>query len=129
METRAAGNVFARSWQLLARNGAIVVPGLVIGVLGAVVQYALAAGDPADLQGSVWTGLLLWIVQIVAAILSIAYTTGMANVAWQTGRAGFADGRRAFRRDGGHVFVAMIALFVIGTGAALLAPFTFALSL
>jgi MFS family permease len=128
MEARAAGTVFGRSWHLLVRNGSIVVPGIVVGVLAGIVQYALVADDTTA-TGTIWMGLVLWVVQIVAAILSITYTTGMANVAWQAERAHFADGRRAFRRDAGHVFVAMLVLFALGAIAALLAPFTFSISL
>jgi hypothetical protein len=114
---------------LLLRNGTIVVPGLVVGAVAAVVQFALVQGDATESHTSLLLGLLSWVVQIVAAILSIAYTTGMANVAWQSGQARFSDGRRAFRRDGAHVLVAMLALFALGTVAALLAPYTFFLSL
>ena len=53
----------------------------------------------------------------------------MAAAVWRTGTASFADGAKAFQQEGGHVFTAMIALIVAGIGAAILAPFTLALSL
>jgi hypothetical protein len=124
-----SGRVFARSWGLLARNPAIVVPGLVVGLLAAVVQFALEPTPASALDAGLAIRIVQGVVQIVASILSIAYTTGMADAAWRTGRTGFADGTRAFRRDAGHVFVAMLALFALGLVAASLAPFTFSLSL
>jgi hypothetical protein len=68
-------------------------------------------------------------VQLIASILSIAYTTGMADAAWRDGRARFSDGARAFRRDAGHVLVAMLLLLAIGFVAAVAAPYTLGLSL
>lgn len=129
MEARAAGNVFGGAWKLLVRNAAIVVPGLVAAALAATVQAILVPEESSAANAPLWPGLLQWVVQILTSILSISYTTGMANAAWTTGRASFADGARAYRRDGGHVFVAMIALFVLGAGAAVLAAPTYLLSL
>jgi hypothetical protein len=114
---------------LLFANLAIVVPGLVAGSLAAVVEFALEPTPAAALDAGLWTRLVEGLAQIVASILSIAYTTGMAEAAWETGRARFGDGARAFRRDGGHVFVAMLVLFAFGFVAAVLAPFTLGLSL
>ena len=53
----------------------------------------------------------------------------MATAAWQSGRATFADGKRALDRDALSVFVAMAALFALGLAAAFLAPFTAFVSL
>lgn len=117
---RAAGrnaDVFGRAWQLFARNLSIVVPGLVAGALTAVLEQLLT------------TWLWIDVTQIVAAILTISYTTGMADAAWRLGRARFSDGRRAFRRDGRHVLVAMLALMLLGAAAAVLAPYTFSFSI
>ncbi len=113
---------------MLARNLVLLVPGLAIGALAAVVQAALATvpdrGDAASL--AVW--ILADVTQVIAAIVTISYTTGMADAAWRTGRATFADGFGAFRSEGGHVLVAMIGLVVLGLAAALLAPYTLSLS-
>jgi hypothetical protein len=129
MERPSAATIFARSWGLLLGNLAIVVPGLVAGSLAALVEFALEPTPAAALDAGLATRLVEDLAQIVASILSIAYTTGMAQAAWETGRARFSDGARAFRRDGGHVFVAMLVLFALGLVAALLAPFTLGLSL
>lgn len=128
METRATGNVFARSWQLLFRNPEIAVPGFVAALLAGIVQYALEP-SAESVSGNITSRLLQGLVQILVSILQIAYTTGMADAAWQRGVATFGDGARAFRRDGGHVFVAMLALFALGVVAAMLASYTLWLSL
>jgi hypothetical protein len=118
---------FGHSLRLLARNPAIVVPGLAIGALSAVVATLLEPADPLD--STIYTRLLQLVVQLVASILSIAFTTGMADAAWIGKRAALRDGARAFRRDAGHVFVAMLALFAIALVAAVLAAYTLSLSL
>ena len=120
------GNVFGHAWHLFAANLAIVVPGLVFGALAALVEQLIATAS-APGPGDDLTWILLDVTQILAAILTISYTTGMADAAWRTKRAKFIDGRRAFRREGGHVFVAMLALLVLGAAAAVLAPFAFEL--
>lgn len=129
MERPGAGAIFARSWGLLLGNLAIVVPGLVVGAFAALVEFAFEPTPAAALDAGLATRFAEGLAQVVAAILSIAYTTGMAEAAWETGHARFADGTRAFRRDGGHVFVAMLLLFALGFVAALLAPFTVGVSL
>jgi hypothetical protein len=118
--------MFVRALVLLRSNLAIAVPGLAVAVVLALVQYALTPADLLD--DDLVRRIARSVAQIVATIVSIAYTTGMADVAWQRGRASFADGTRAFRRDGGHVLVAMLALSAIGLVAAVLAAFTFGLS-
>jgi len=129
MERPGAGEIFARSWGLLFGNLAIVVPGLVVGAFAALVQFALEPTPAAALDAGLLTRLAEDLAQLVASILSVAYTTGMAEAAWATGRARYSDGTQAFRRDGGHVFVAMLLLFALGFVAAVLAPFTLGLSL
>ena len=62
-------------------------------------------------------------------MVSIAYATGMAQAAWERGQANFADGYRAFARDGSHVFVAMIGMFVAGLIAVWVSAHTWGLGL
>ena len=119
--------MFVRALALLRTNLSIVVPGCAVALVLALVQTALEPADPLD--DDLLHRSLRAIAQVLATIVSIAYTTGMADVAWQRGRATFADGARAFRRDGGHVFVAMLVLFALGFLAAVLAAFSFGLSL
>ncbi len=128
-QNRFAGTVFGRAWRLFVTNIGIVVPGLFVQALVALVAELIDSSPPVLGPGGNLTWLLLDVTQIVAAILTISYTTGMADAAWRLGRARFSDGRLAFRREGGHVFVAMLVLLVFGAVASALAPFTFALSI
>jgi len=127
MVVSSSRGVFGGSLRLLGANLIIVVPGLVVGVLTAVVGTLLEPAHPLD--ANVASRVLQAVVQLVGSILGVAYTTGMADAAWRTRRARIADGTRAFKRDAGHVFVAMLVLFALGVVAAVLAPFTFSLSL
>jgi hypothetical protein len=123
MDTGLEQGVFTKSARLLVANPIIIVPGLVIGGVAALLD-ALLEPKPNSLDGSYWLVLLLGIIKVVSMILAVAYTTGMADAAWRTAKATIADGSSAFRRDGRHVFVAMVVLFVAGIIAALLAPLT-----
>jgi hypothetical protein len=126
MSPAASPNVFLQSVGLLGRNFTIVIPGIVIGAIAALVTLALEPAQPLD--GNIFSRALQDCTHLLASILAIAYTTGMADAAWRTGTATISDGTRAFRRDASHVFVAMIVLFAFGVVAALAAPFTFGLS-
>jgi hypothetical protein len=121
--------VFARALKLLAGNWQIVVPGLVAGGLSALVSAILR--PPADDTGVTASvvSLMAGALELIASIVSIAYTTGMAQAAWERGDANFADGYRAFSRDGSHVLVAMIGMFAAGLLAMWLSLYTFGLAL
>ena len=119
--------MFGRAFALLRRNPSIAVPGLAIALVLTIVRVALAPADPLD-DDLVHRAADL-IATVLATIVSIAYTTGMADAAWRSGRATLSDGARAFRRDGSHVLVATVALSALGVIAAILAAFTFGLSI
>jgi hypothetical protein len=137
-ETERA-NVFAAAFALLRRNWIIVVPSLVVGAIGAaiagVVSSQDAGGSFSDYSGGpgVFLAFLNLIVgataQILAAIVAIAFTTGMAGAAWTRGTASLADGAQAFKREGVRVFFAMVLLLILGFIAAVLAEPTFFISL
>ncbi len=136
MDAASVGAVFARAWGLLRRNLTIVVPGLVVGALiGLVSAYLAPPVAPDDVSAGLarpydsFARLLVMTVSVIATVLTISYTTGMASSAWKNGRATFADGSRAFRHDAGNVLVALGSLFALGFVASLLAPFTFFCSL
>lgn len=132
------GNVFARSWRLLSANWIIIVPGLVIGLLAGILS-ALLMPPGSQLTYDPYSGIpiavnplnlvLRPIISTIATILAITYTTGMAGAAWRTGKAMISDGKTAFERDAGNVFVAMLGMLVLGIAAAVLAPFTLGISL
>jgi hypothetical protein len=129
MAVQTVDSVFGQAWKLLKSNLSIVVPGLVIGALEGLLEGIFSPSPEASGAGAAFGNLITSIVGLIGAILSIAYTTGMAAAAWRTGRATFGDGAEAFKREGGHIFVALVGLTLIGTAAAFLAPFTFGLSI
>ena len=90
------GNTFGRSWELLSSNWIMLVPGLVIGIVAAVIVFFLvgagliggaglgaAGAGGAGLGAIAMAGMLSAIIMLVAMILTIAYTTGMAGAAWR----------------------------------------------
>jgi hypothetical protein len=136
------GNTFARSWELLTQNWIIIAPGIVIGILAAIIIWVLtifgigatagfasmgmgAAGVGAAMMGMA----LVVIVLMIAALLNVAYTTGMAGAAWRTGKAALDDGASAFGSNASALFIAIVALFVLGVIAAGLSVFTFGLAM
>lgn len=129
------GNAFSRSWQLLTSNWIIIVPGLIIGIIAGLVGGLLAGqavttdatGAPV-ITGSAFAPFAA-IVSMVAMVLTIAYTTGMAGAAWATGTATLADGSAAFKREGAQIFLALLVLFVVSIVAAILMIFTLGLSM
>jgi hypothetical protein len=136
------GNTFGRSWELLSTNWIMVVPGLVIGIVAAVIIFFLAGAGiiggaglgavgatGAGVGALMMAGLLAGMIGLVAVILTVAYTTGMAGAAWQTGRATLDDGAAAFRKDAGSILVAVVLLIVLAVVAGLLSVFTFGLAL
>lgn len=133
MNAQSVEGVFGKSWDLLTRNWVLIVPGLVVGfVVGIAHGVFETSADAQTVPGAIGQmigGLVLTIISILGAIANTAYTTGMAGAAWLAGTTTLADGRRAFERDAGHVLVAMVALFVLGVLAAVLAIPTLGLAL
>ena len=128
------GGVFSRAWQLLSSNWVIIVPGLVIGIIAAVLGgfFALtgAASSTVVGYGAAFLGVLIAAaITLIATLLSIAYTTGMAKAAWASGKATFADGMEAFTRNGGSLLLALILLWLLGIAAAFVSLFTIGLGL
>lgn len=136
------GNTFGRSWELLSGNWIMLVPGLVIGIIAAVIVFFLvgaglvggvglsaAGASGAGLSAFGMAAMLSAVIVLISVILTIAYTTGMAGAAWRTGRATLDDGAAAFRKDGGSILVALVLLIVLAVVAAILSIFTFGLAM
>lgn len=132
MNSPSVESVFGRSWQLLSSNWVIIVPGVVIGIVVALLNGIVDPPiDPLNPGPTVVNGFARLGVGLAALALAIAqytYTTGMAGAAWIRGKTTLADGTRAFERDAGNMFVAMIGLFVAGGIALLLMLPTIGLS-
>src|SRR5579871_3788602 len=107
------GNTFSHSWELLSKNWIIIVPGIVIGIVAAIaiailgmfgvvsgVTLASAGMANAGLASAFLSAMIIGVVAMLASILVIAYTTGMAGAAWRTGVATLADGAAAFNAEG-----------------------------
>lgn len=136
------GNTFGRAWQLLNNNWIIIVPAIAIAIVAAVIVSLLATFGLASAVGfgavglgaagvgaALLTAMILGLVLLAASILTVAYTTGMADAAWRTGTATLADGGAAFREDAASLLSAIVLLLILGIIAVLLAFFTFGLSL
>lgn len=128
-------NTFGRALALLARNWFIIVPGLVLGILGGALNYALlvsvlgaytvTAGTSADSSAILHAvqALIGLAISVLVAIVQMAYVTGMAGGSWEHGRASFRDGWGAFASRALPLIAAMFLLFVLGfCAAALMAP-------
>jgi hypothetical protein len=125
-------STFERSWQLLTSNWVIIVPGIVIAIIVGVIDYymtLLTDTSGAGWLSSVWTGILIILINLAGLILAQCYVTGMAGGAWEHGKTGLADGTRAFERDAGNTFVALIGLIVALVIAGVLAFPTLGISL
>lgn len=123
-------SLLARSWRLLSSNWNLVVPGIVIGAASGIVVGLLGLAGHAAGQGPPLAAvtILSSIVSVAAIVTSLAYTTGMAQAAWDTGKSSFEDGRRAFRENGLQLFLTLVVLSLIGMVALLMAIPTLGLS-
>ena len=134
-------NTFGRALQLLASNWIIVVPGLLLGLVGAVINYGIAAffigsysmagdGSPeAAAVPGILSAILSLVIGVLIAILQMAYVTGMAGGSWEHGKARWSDGWSAFTHRSIQTFIAFVLLLVIGFCAAVLIVPTLYLSL
>jgi hypothetical protein len=137
----APAATLARAWTLLSRNWIIVVPSIAVGAAGAAVATVLARTGWlsweffSDLNQTGQSGYVAFLasivamaLRIVAAVVAIAFTCGMAAGAWTRGTARFADGAQALRRNGFQAFLALVILTLLGLVAAGLFIPTFGLS-
>jgi hypothetical protein len=135
------GNTFSRAWQLLSTNWIIIVPAIVIAIVAGIIiallgMFGLASAvgfgavgmGGAGFGSMMLAGAVIALVLLLASILTVAYTTGMAEAAWRTGKATLDDGAAAFRQDAGSLIAAVVLLLIIGIIALALAPFTLFLS-
>lgn len=128
--------VFARAWELLTRNWILIVPGIVIGVIVGVLDWALAAPirgyDPTQIASAfslMWSRLAIAAITLVGYIATQAFTTGMAGAAWLRGTATLADGAASFQEDAGRILTTGIGLIGLAVVALILLLPTLGLSL
>ena len=129
--TEAIGGVFSRSWRLLSENWIIIVPAVIISIISGLMTAALMpryAWDPSTgmlYHAPFGLPILLAIsiagfIGMIARVLSVALTTGMADAAWSNGSASMGDALGVLNRP--NVMAAMFALFGV---ALVLSLFTF----
>jgi hypothetical protein len=121
LETTLSG-----SWKLFRRNWIIAMPMVFVTIglfvaIAIVVAVAVASGlamttpkgtASPGLVTAVAVGTLLCLVLFaLAAVAATAATYGMADAAWERGKATFADGIAAVGTRTGALFVAMIGFF------------------
>ncbi len=132
---------FARSWVLLRSNWIIIVPGIVIGVIGAAAQYGIGlligtafvvsgngSGDALYAEQAV-TAVTSVIVAAGFALVQLSYITGMAGACWQQGRTTLGDGWSALAHRLLPMIGTWLLLELLAVCAAVFAPVTFYLSL
>lgn len=126
MESASLASRFTHSLTLLRSNRLILLPGLVAGVVCGFLQAFLA--HPVSI-GGIFGAAIASLLELFAGAVALAYTTGMAQVAWEKGHVDLSDGKRAFEEDGRRVVLAVVLLSVAATAAILLMLPTLGLSL
>lgn len=135
--TKDIGGVFSRSWQLLTANWIIIVPAIIIGIIASVLQYFFTPHITYDaITGvPVYTSMLgLGVIGaaigsfigLLANILTLTITTGMAAAAWKTGKTTVSDGTAALSRP--NVSSAMLVLIAVSIVLSLLTIVTLGLA-
>ena len=97
-------NTFERAIDLLAHNLVLIVPGIVLAVVGTVLEIVVVNvifgrlkitgnGSPdAAAAIQAFGAIVSFTVAIAVATVQMAYVTGMSGGAWQHGRASLRDG-------------------------------------
>jgi hypothetical protein len=130
-------NTFERAIDLLVHNWVLIVPGLVLAVVGSVLEIlvvneifgrlAITGNGSADAAAAIqaFGAIVGFMVAIAVATVQMAYVTGMSGSAWQHGRASLRDGWDALAHRWLHVAAAFTLLLVIGFCAMVLSTVTF----
>lgn len=100
------GNTFGRAWHLLSANWNIVIPAIVLGIIGGVLNHLISnmfigGGAALGSLGAVLLGgLLVLAISTIIQVLTVGVTTGMGVAAWRTGTANISDGTAVFSNGG-----------------------------
>lgn len=120
---------FTRGFFLLKGNWSIFFPGIVVGIASGALQTIFAPRASFDVAGDFLNLFVRVIIGVIATILVVTYTTGMAHALWTSGRTTLSDGIQAVRRAPVDLLFAVGGLIAIGLAAAFLAPFTVGISI
>ncbi len=130
-------NIFGNAWRLLARNGVMVVPGIVLAVIGAALEFLVTAvalgsyaiggnGSPDALVAAQATiGIVVLVISIGISLVQMAFVTAMAGGAWRLGRTTLRDGWHAVTHRMLDILGGWTLLLVIGLCCAVLSTVTF----
>ncbi len=118
-------NTFAHALTLLVRNPVILVPGIVVGALGAALELWFRALD----ESQTLLLLVIALLMLALAVAQMAYVTGMAAAAWRDERTHLRDGALALARRFVPAISAALLLVLLGFCAAVLAAATFGVTL
>ncbi|PZR57109.1 MAG: hypothetical protein DLM50_06570 [Candidatus Meridianibacter frigidus] len=138
--TKDIGSVFGRSWTLLSSNWIIIVPAIIIGIIAGLIAALVTPTYYMDTSGvypvpvyhsmlglSLVVGTMIaTFVGMLANVVILTMTTGMAAAAWKTGKAMISDGMDALRRP--NVLSAMLMLIVVSLVLSLLTLVTLGLA-
>lgn len=130
-------NTFERAIDLLVHNWVLIVPGIILAIVGTILEFSVADvlfarlaitgnGSP-DAAAAIQSGISIVIIMIAVAVgtVQMAYVTGMSGGAWQHGRASLRDGWDALSHRWLAVAGAFLLLFLIGFCAFVLGAVTF----
>lgn len=128
--------IFTHAFALLTRNPIIIVPGIVLAVLGSLVDAfgstmlsgvaVTSIGSPDALAAmQVVTALAIFVVSAALSLVQMMVVTGMAGGAWAHGSTSLRDGWDALAHRLPAAAVAGVLLLAVGFCAAALSPVTF----
>jgi hypothetical protein len=130
-------NTFERAIGLLARNWVLIVPGLVLAIVGTVLEVVVSddffgrlsvtgnGSQDAAAAIQAFGAILRFMVAIAVATVQMAYVTGMSGGAWRHGRTSLRDGWEALSHRWFAVAAAFTLLLLIGFCAMVLSTVTF----
>ncbi|HVA28372.1 MAG TPA: hypothetical protein VNF68_09340 [Candidatus Baltobacteraceae bacterium] len=132
--------IFAHAWKLLARNPIIVLPGVVLAIVGSLIDAigsSLLARSELTVTGTAATiaatqlfaSIAIFVVSAALSLVQMMVVTGMAGGAWAHGSTSLRDGWSALAHRLPAAALAGALLLVLGFCAAALAPATFVLSI
>jgi hypothetical protein len=124
--------LFSRSLTLLSSNWLLLVPGLIAGLIIAVIkslfvfwffvpEMSMHAGMFSAVAGLLSSWFAYGTLNGVLTLIAIAVMTSMAGRVWDDGRATFDDAVRVFRENDNQLFLSLLQIIGITLVAAFLA--------
>lgn len=130
-------NTFERAIDLLVHNAVLIVPGIVLAIVGTLLQAFIAdvlfarlqmtGNGSADAAAAIqaFASIVLTLAAVAVGTVQMAYVTGMSGGAWLHGRTSLRDGWDALSHRWLPVIAAFLLLLLIGACAMVLGTVTF----